>query len=991
MPGLTHCLVGEGLRLTTRHTGLPITENLSRDQFLIPSSWRTKAMREAICLWQSSTEQAALPMIKSYIEPLQTAKNRNEFADQLNALLVAAFVEKRLARVAGLQRVLQDLLIALWTKDCVIWPSVTSVADWPKHMTPAVVWGSAQSLIEQATVSIDPQRPRFSPLYRSFMRLMLSRSFVDDLMALGPRSDAVAMGESDKMGLSSIAKVIVSLQRQIRPDAEHYGCEDFTHGGLPKPGSRSDPEFRWIIQKNPKWETWRGYAALHMAPLRKNRNRTLRGLNYFMDYADEHQLPVEPEEFFSRTSDRTYPAFSTDGCGNVPRNAIINRFLDFVLADVRERLISQDRDKLASRLRNPIPVSHSASLPKSAETHRDPMPQHLIKLCLDILTENEFAWSKSFMKEGESSDWIARKDPVSGQKIQVWSPVRTMVLIAKLLLPARTMQIRMLDSGEADTERYDPAQRAWHKNTGNLAPKNSKMISNGVFRAYPREDGSRGSLIYFNTNKTSDSDQPIHKRGHLMPWENQEALKLFGMLRDWQEQFNPLATPTPWKDLGKLRDESPGDMALRGTACFLFRDPTALNPTLPITNKKVQLMWGRLMEEAEQRLAAKGERKANGDPIQLVLSRYAGRPSRMAYDLHSLRVTMITSLFDNGVPVDRLMKIAGHCAAVMTLYYVKQTSEKISIALDEANAKRQSPKLASTEWNRYLQTSGNEPRSIGGTISVSKPQTAPIIFMDHGVCLRGSQECRTGDGAKSSHCVQCPHFATGPAFLPGLQAECDALLASTCEAGRAYQKAQEVLPVLRLKQARSELFTEQHKIDAATAKMEQCRDNVDRISRSLVATYTCAQQCLKLTADSEHRISLMTTQQTLRTLQLIEPTDQNSVLNRLFNQAAFYESQKTDIDPVAFSRLRFLEANLNKAQVAKRFGFLEPPHVRQAVAQQAKLWIDLRSFSPQSKAVQADPLSMLAASLPELILRKVTPTLSVGLNVQLLKPASEST
>lgn len=38
---------------------------------------------------------------------------------------------------------------------------------------------------------------------------------------------------------------------------------------------------------------------------------------------------------------------------------------------------------------------------------------------------------------------------------QIWSPVKAMVIFMKLHLPLRTYQVRMLDSGEADTWRYE--------------------------------------------------------------------------------------------------------------------------------------------------------------------------------------------------------------------------------------------------------------------------------------------------------------------------------------------------------------------------------------------------------------------------------------------------------------------------------------------------------------------------------------------------------
>ncbi|MBF4332699.1 hypothetical protein EAY29_20925, partial [Vibrio anguillarum] len=47
----------------------------------------------------------------------------------------------------------------------------------------------------------------------------------------------------------------------------------------------------------------------------------------------------------------------------------------------------------------------------------------------------------------------------------IWSPVRAMALYLKLQLPLRTFQVRMLDSGEADTWRYESGQ--WIKNDVN--------------------------------------------------------------------------------------------------------------------------------------------------------------------------------------------------------------------------------------------------------------------------------------------------------------------------------------------------------------------------------------------------------------------------------------------------------------------------------------------------------------------------------------------
>ena len=62
----------------------------------------------------------------------------------------------------------------------------------------------------------------------------------------------------------------------------------------------------------------------------------------------------------------------------------------------------------------------------------------------------------------EIQEYVRGKGKQKATIYQLWSPVRAMVLYLKLQLPLRTYQVRMLDSGEADTFRYDNGQ--WLEN-----------------------------------------------------------------------------------------------------------------------------------------------------------------------------------------------------------------------------------------------------------------------------------------------------------------------------------------------------------------------------------------------------------------------------------------------------------------------------------------------------------------------------------------------
>ena len=52
------------------------------------------------------------------------------------------------------------------------------------------------------------------------------------------------------------------------------------------------------------------------------------------------------------------------------------------------------------------------------------------------------------------------------------------------------------------------------------------------------------------------------------------------------------------------------------------------------------------MNELERRVAARGEVLADGSPIQFIDKRHpnSGEPLRAVYDLHTLRVSLITAL-----------------------------------------------------------------------------------------------------------------------------------------------------------------------------------------------------------------------------------------------------------------------------------------------------------------------------------------------------------
>ncbi|WP_407712022.1 VPA1269 family protein, partial [Burkholderia contaminans] len=112
-----------------------------------------------------------------------------------------------------------------------------------------------------------------------------------------------------------------------------------------------------------------------------------------------------------------------------------------------------------------------------------------------------------------------------GQVLQMWSPVRWVALLVKLILPLRTSQVRVLDSGEADTWRY--AAGRWERNSSEIAEgSESRPLQQGVFRRdYDRNNNENAlAILYINTNKTADVSKSGPEKGYLLPWTHGGAL-----------------------------------------------------------------------------------------------------------------------------------------------------------------------------------------------------------------------------------------------------------------------------------------------------------------------------------------------------------------------------------------------------------------------------------------------------------------------------------
>ena len=435
--------------------------------------------------------------------------------------------------------------------------------------------------------------------------------------------------------------------------------------------------------------------------------------------------------------------------------------------------------------------------------------------------------------------------------LEIWSPVRSVALLVKLTLPPRTFQVRMLDSGEADTWRY--STREWLRNTGRLATGDErKPVRRGVFRrVQDHETGQVRTALYINTNKTADTGKEGDARGHVIPWEHHELLHWLEKLRNWQEKYNPIAHPTPWKEL-ELKHfghaHSAEQLARMPDTCFLFRNPYARRGETdkPIPSKSLDRLWSELLCELQRRSEARSETLPDGRALQFVRPRkQAKNGDAVLYPLHSLRVSLLTCLaLDGEVPLPILSKlVAGHSRLLMTIYYTKPGVARMTQMLNEASAKLEASAaeglqrfLAEATYEQLVTGAAyNSLEGVQAALPVRPEERNPIGWMVRhlGICLVGGNTSPTDGNSRiggcfnggaplkqnnidpthnryspvpggAGNCVRCRWFVTEPRFLDALRAHFNNVSYHLGEAAGHAKAHEEALDTLMANRAAAE-------------------------------------------------------------------------------------------------------------------------------------------------------------------------------------------
>ncbi|MGP4945215.1 gamma-mobile-trio integrase GmtZ, partial [Pseudoalteromonas nigrifaciens] len=636
----------------------------------------------------------------------------------------------------------------------------------------------------------------------------------------------------------------------------------------------TDLTLQWLVNNHgQEWETWRQLGEEWITNQDSGTATKLESLCIFLDVylvgfipwtSDVVSLFIGKNNWQASTDElKRVVLEKTNRSDNSVTARTLNhckKFIDWVLeAHFSEK---DDNGKAIRLYANPFEQIKTKA--NNTESVHNPLPYRYICDLRHILCPkpsgyfSDWQWAQENSFDGNrGGDWFdfdeslidkTDKDCVwrikevtrNGKQVtvhQIWSPVASMVLFIKLHLPLRTYQVRMLDSGEADTFRYENGE--WIKNPHNFA---LNRYSKGVFRQFKdNATGLESTGLYISTNKTADQNKDEFERGYEIPWQNEDVLYWLEKLRNWQERYNPIDKPLDCTSLTTRhtdRKTSHQYLSAMGHSCFLFRDPASKNKSdrsKPIPKEQIQKLWYKLLKKLEINLLASGCALSNGSPLKLVHdygNHYKkSNKKKTEFPLHSLRVSLITCyIMDAKLPLSVVSKLlAGHSRIIMTVYYTKLTPAVMKDKMTEAD------KLLDDKSQESVRTflKDAEMRQIeckmayndGQSIEMALVNRNPIGWENrhHGLCLAGgntvrSDECATVAGCwnggelvatrgtasdvyssvshGSENCVRCRWFITDARYLPALNAHLNFMSYKSHEAANLAVKLEGEIEVM---------------------------------------------------------------------------------------------------------------------------------------------------------------------------------------------------
>lgn len=535
----------------------------------------------------------------------------------------------------------------------------------------------------------------------------------------------------------------------------------------------------------------------------------LTAFNRFKNFLEEVFLGKEiptPIEFFSSPQKESFIDWveRNADCGKIKgKNAVVDTvnhnnlfsywFIDMYLSEYvdGEEKITASFPLLRPAQFDAFKKKYNQPDLKPGESTKESPPLWLRERLKELLSDNDYEWPKSI--SAEYSTYAIDDD---GKLL--WVPTNTFLYLIMLEIPVRRIQLIKSDSGEGDVVKYDQKADEWIPNTHPSAnywrnDPTAQVENRGILRQHKKINGKGQNLvIYLNTNKTQDRNVGFTElSGYEIPWKHPEVIRLINELRCWQEKHNPCLHPIKAADVpDTVYPRTLNDAIAKGIPdrFYLFRSARdargAATRHMPPTERSIGLFWNAAMDELEKRL------QSEGLDIQLVLNRNEhGQAQEVLYTPHSLRVAGLTSLAEQGVPIEVLSKlVAGHKSILMTIYYIKHDYAHITEVLNEASHKTLleaqesfSRWIKEGTWEQVSKYAAyNDEDAVQAITSPRQKAVCGIWNSTHlGLCPYGGTRCHDGGEiirkkpkayapVAEKDCVNCRHIITGRPWLTEL-------------------------------------------------------------------------------------------------------------------------------------------------------------------------------------------------------------------------------
>lgn len=396
-------------------------------------------------------------------------------------------------------------------------------------------------------------------------------------------------------------------------------------------------------------------------------------------------------------------------------------------------------------------------------TSRKPLELEAWEFIVRKNREHDYGFARSL---GPKRFHYTLRNPRSGEYETVFWPAEAIIVDIILNSGMRHISARWIDSGEGDERVLDPE-------TMGLRPNPHPAATIGRNESFLQLVNLPGR----ETRKIIGMKVGLNKTGapFVIPWTDSHIVASCRRMLELQTKYNPISAPvkpTTGKGSWEVTRATP---ELYPDIYPLFRDPGVALHTA-VSDTKVLTYWKDLLRACQPGVTA-----LFGYEYPLISD------DGLVFDLHALRVTMVSNLLAAGVNIEIVRDLVGHATWLMTWHYNGLRSAKLHTSLQEAMEMRSQAhdRLASGDRDAILEYADEAvtPDFVDHHVGVGllrglaerQNRTTFETFL-HGICPGGL--CATG-GEKVGEgkfkpvwreraCSGCRYRVTGPRFKPGI-------------------------------------------------------------------------------------------------------------------------------------------------------------------------------------------------------------------------------